>query len=261
MADYASLTRAPARALLAIALFLACDSEEPAEEPPINLPPRDAGDPVDAAADTIVEPVVDAGPDVEAPIDPCAASNLVACFPFEESVSDTKGNLVNAEVTNVTFVEGKKDKGASLAPGSKIRFTATDKLATPAATVDAWIKLLPTFNAEATVYEVDERHVMTIEADRTLLCASPGGADRGLQVTLDKWVHVACVFGGGNALAYVDGNPSGTSPFTSFPAAAPVVAEIGNDTPDGTRPFIGAIDSLRIFSVVRTPAEIKEAAK
>jgi hypothetical protein len=251
--------------------ILACEAPAPsAFESEVRLPPRSAPV-VDAGTSDNTPPVesetpdADAGKKDEEPVDPCAAPGLVACLTFEDAVTDAKGKLVPSEVTGVTYVAGKTGKGARLgitSGGSRVRFMASDSLATAETTVEAWVKLDPTFGEEATIFHAAQRWVMTIEADRTLLCGSPGGAARGHQVTLDKWVHIACVFGGGSVKAYVDGAAGQvTGSFTGMPPASPTLAELGSDPPDGTRPFFGAIDTLRIFSTPRTPTQIATAAK
>ncbi len=252
-------------------MIAACQAPVPEFETGIRLPervPRDAKTettPTVPPAETEKAPVDDTNPDA-GPVksDPCAAAQLTACFTFEDSVTDAKGALVAEEVTNVAFITGKLGKAARFGTGegSRVRFTASDAVATADVTVEAFVKLDPTFSQEATVFDVNQRYVMTIEADGRLLCGSNGGAARGNQVAIDKWVHVACVFGGGAVIAYVDGAPGQTSgSFTGMPPSAPAISELAADTPDGTRPFFGAIDNLRVFSVARTPTEIAAAVK
>jgi hypothetical protein len=252
-----------------VVFMMACAAPVPSFEPDnIRLPPRDLRE-VDAGADASATPTnenpsaPDAGTDPGEPADPCAAPNLVACFAFEDSVSDAKGKLVPSELTGVAFVTGKSGKAARLGTGggSRVRFNASDAIATAETTVEAWIRLDPTFSTEAAIFHADKRIAMTVEEGRTLLCASPGGAARGNLVALDKWVHVACVFGGGGVTAFVDGIAGQVYPFTAMPPAAPTLIELGSDPPDGTRPLSGAIDTLRIFSVARKATDIAKAAK
>jgi len=143
---------------------------------------------------------------------------------------------------------------------SSIRFTSSDALSTTAVTVEAWIKLDPTSTTEATVFQAEQRYTMAVEPAGPLRCGTLGGLARGGVVALDKWVHVACVFGAGEAKAYVDGAVRATSPFTGFPIPSLAAAAIGDDV-SGGKPVFGLIDTLRVFSVVRTGAEIAAAAK
>ena len=76
---------------------------------------------------------------------------------------------------------------------------------------------------------------------------------------MGQWVHLACVFDGTKILLYVNGVQVDMD--NGHPQQSASGSEaVGGNAPSGT-PFIGAIDSLRVFKVARTAEQIAAAAK
>ena len=80
----------------------------------------------------------------------------------------------------------------------------------------------------------------------------------GGKVIADQWAHVACVVDGTRVHVYLDGIAlaASTGSILSNPTLS---AALGGNAPSG-EPFVGAIDSFRMFRVARTTAEIAAAA-
>lgn len=204
----------------------------------------------------------DAGLDAKAASTTCTASDLVMCFRFEGNTSDqSAAPLTPATATGITFVTGKEEQAGRFTASSALRFAPNPAFDLPAnaATVEAWINRENT-GADAVVFDDDERLSLTINAAGRLWCKSSGGAVIGATVLpVNQWLHVACVVDGGTMKAYLNGavDGQGSGAIASRPAAA---AAIGGNSPDG-EPFVGAIDSFRVFRSARTAAEIAAAAK
>ncbi len=75
----------------------------------------------------------------------------------------------------------------------------------------------------------------------------------------NSWVHIAATYDGSAMRLYQDGNLVGTtSKSGSITTASTVPAWLG-DSPVGNRPWQGAIDDVRIWTVARSQAEISQA--
>jgi hypothetical protein len=80
----------------------------------------------------------------------------------------------------------------------------------------------------------------------------------GTTVTTDQWIHIAATRqrSTGEIRIIVNGSLDGSlTPAQTNSLTAPSVLTLGGNTIDG-RYFIGYVDELRIWNVVRTPAEI-----
>lgn len=211
-----------------------------------GIAPPDGSRPDDAAADA----------DTSVPQKTCGEPDLLLCFTFEGVVKDGSPNaLVPTAVAGVTFGPGKVGQAAVLADTSFIRYATAPLLTVPVATVEAWVR--PTqLLAESVIFDADERYSMAVLPNGALQCSSSLVA--GGIVPVGVWTHVACVFDGASYTAYVGGvlKSSGAGA-TGINAAAS--AAIGGNAPSG-QPFVGAIDSLRVFNVARTAAQIAASA-
>lgn len=226
-------------------------STEAAMLPSEPAPAADAAspEPRDAGADTYVE--------TQAAL-LCAAPDLVLCFAFEGKVADGSPNaLAPTTVSGVTFVSGKVGQAASFGPASAVRFAPSQSLELTTATIEAWIKLAPNPTGDGVIFDDDNRASLTILQDGTVHC-KPNAAVVSAKILADQWTHVACVFDGAKAHVYVAGDElgSGTGQIGSSPTST---AAIGGNAPSG-EPFVGELDSLRVFRVARTPADIAAAA-
>jgi hypothetical protein len=207
-------------------------------------------------------PRSDAGPDAGKSA-LCTGNDLALCFPFEGQVKDESLNaFVPAVVNGVTFGPGKAGQAATFTDSSAIRFDGPmAKLNATATTVEAWIRVAQ-ISAEGVVFDADNRYAMSVQpgtgANGQIQCNNGGGTIvRGGDVIIGQWMHAACVFDTSTIRLYLDGTErksAGGGPSSSSAGAA-----IGGNSPSGA-PFIGSIDSFRVFFKARTPAEILAAA-
>lgn len=265
-----ALTTTIAAAALALGAggLVACGDRGIEEDDSVRLPGRiasaEAGadaDPADDGGSPTTDASVDAGGDAAPPSSNlCTPSNLVLCYPFEGEVVDKSGtDLVPATLQGVAYTSGKEGQAALLGATSAIRFAPNAVFNVPAATVEAWVKRAPAAAAaDGVIFDADGRYSLTVTAAGAALCKSSGGQASGGTVPVDQWTHVACVIGGGSTRVYVDGIERASGP--GGITASGLAEALGGNSPSG-EPFLGAIDSFRLFSVARTAAEMAAAAK
>ncbi|MDF2698324.1 MAG: hypothetical protein K0S65_6708 [Labilithrix sp.] len=229
----------------------------------VDLPSRafDAG--TEEASSPVTSdptPATDGG-DAAAASTTCAGPDLALCFAFDgNTVDQSAAKLTPDVVANISFAPGKAGQAASFVATSALRFApnAAFELPAGAATIEAWIKR-QNAGADAVVFDDDGRFSLTINAAGNVWCKSSGGAiTGGTVVPVDQWAHVACVIDAGTMRAYLNGNEDASGPGAvgSSPTSP---AAIGGNSPDG-EPFLGLIDSFRVFRSARTPAQIAAAA-
>jgi hypothetical protein len=234
------------------------------------LPPRDT------AAETLPDgssstPTATTTPDVDAgiaeagadggatPASFCAEPGLALCLTFDGDTVDRSANKVApATSQGIAFAPGKLGQAAVFNAASALRYGPNNAFETPTATVEAWVKWAPGATSDAVIFDADERFSLTIERDGTVLCKSSTADVKEDKVTVDAWTHVACVFDGQKLRVYVRGveRDTDSGSIRSSPNAG---AAVGGNAPSG-EPFVGALDSLRVFRTARTPAEIALAA-
>lgn len=144
-------------------------------------------------------------------------------------------------------------------PTTNIRFAPSAAFNLSTVTVEAFVKVAALPGGDQIIFDADDRFGVLLQPSGGIRCNGSGDAVAGGTVTVGKWVHVACVWGGGAVRVYIDGalavqNAGGTANGGGQEA-------IGGDAPSGSNRFAGSIDTMRIFKVMRTPAEMAEAAR
>lgn len=213
--------------------------------------------PVDASSNAASDAAPDAAVEAASQAVLCSAPDLVLCFGFEDAVVDGSPNALAPAVTGVSFTAGKHGRAAVFDARSAMRFGASSAFQVTTATIEAWVKPAANRPGDGVIFDADDRASLTILQDGTVLC-KPSGAKSSAKLAPDAWSHVACVFDDGDVRVYVNGLEvdSDGGRIGSSPAAG---AAVGGNSPSG-EPFVGAIDSLRVFRVARTPTQIAIAA-
>ena len=183
----------------------------------------------------------------------CGATGLVMCFTFEGGVVDKSPNSFAPDVQDVTFVAGHLGQAASFGATSYVRFAPAASLDVTTGTIEAWAST----NAGGVIFDDDNRMSLTILADGTVQCI-PDSAVPVAKIPFGTWVHVACVFDGATTHIYVNGKEVDSGPSALIPSSPTSTAALGGNAPSG-EPFLGALDSVRVFSVARSAAEIAAA--
>lgn len=220
----------------------------PAGPSPTNNP-KPSG-PTDASAD--------AGP-ARSPF--CSEPNLVLCYEFEGNTNDGSGNALNpATVEGVSFIPGKAGQAAELGATSFIRLGYSALLNVTGVTIEAWVNLSPDVLSKGVVFIADNRYSMEIDENGELKCIAAGGAETGGVVVKGQFTHVACTIDSVGAIRNYVGGIERKTGAGRLATSDTATAAIGGGTPSGS-PFVGSIDSLRVFGSVRTATEIAQAAQ
>ncbi len=247
-----------------LAIVAACGTTpSAATDEPIELPdraaPPDTGK--EAAATDSSAPPNDAAADSDGALAQklCAEPDLLLCFSFEGEVKEGSLNpFVPIDTQGVTFAPGKVGQAAVLTDTSYMRYAALPLLTVPISTVEAWVK--PTqLLAESVIFDADERYAMAALPDGSLKCNSTVVVSGG-QLPIGAWTHVACVYDGAKVLLYVGGVLVTMADGTNGLAPVSTASAIAGNAPSG-QPFVGAIDSFRVFKSARTAAQIAAAAQ
>jgi hypothetical protein len=202
---------------------------------------------------------------------PILPVGLVASYSFENNVDDSSGNGHHGTILGTpTYVDGPAGKGKALlfpgTPGSAVdlgTFNPSEK--TGMLSVSLWAK----WNGLSTQWQglIGKRNnwnttdtMWQIEANQTSGVLSLGryniSVGSGNQVLkVGEWTHIAVTFDKTTARFYVNGTQTGSGVF-SFGPAREASLLIGCDNAGGGNPFSGALDEVKLYDVVLTPAEV-----
>lgn len=221
------------------------NGEQPAPDRSVDASARDAG-----------------GADALLPSNWCAESDLALCFMFEGNAADqAAAHLTPAVMSNIAFVPGRDGQAALFGTSSAIRFNPHAALELAgSATIEAWVRWQNT-GANGIVIDDDGRFALTITAAGQVKCNSSTGnpVTSPATIPVGQWTHVACVIEPDGVMRpFIAGAVSGTGR-GSIASRPTTGAAIGGNFPSG-EPFLGAIDSLRVFRFARTPDQIAAAA-
>lgn len=214
----------------------------------------------------------------DAPLDaggPCDEPGLVAYWRFDEgsgdTIADCTSNALAGKMEAGAWIAGKKG-GALSFDGGFVSFGSPAKLSgTGALTVMAWIREAKV-DSGLTQYIVGKTSAAGVRGWRlgteppafSMSTSGEGGVETtGGTVPEGTWVHVAAVFQPGVAVElYVDGARvvRNTNSRSTALVASTDELRIGTRS-DGTFPFIGAIDDVRIYDRALSEAEIAARAQ
>lgn len=209
----------------------------------------------------------------EAPVPACAHEDLLLCLSFERdsatTARDRSPNGFDAAMTATRFVSretptGQTEGALEVDDDSSVIVTENDPfdLEEPFS-IDLW------FNVENPL-ESDERMLVDNHTQYTVHFPPGGGAVHcsflpggalafGAATLLEGgWHHIACVWDGTAAFAYLDGTVSPTSTSGSGTIRSePKPLSIGKagDVVDA-RPFTGEIDNVRVWLKPLGPTQI-----
>jgi hypothetical protein len=87
-----------------------------------------------------------------------------------------------------------------------------------------------------------------------------GGCYPNVPLPQGQWTHVAVTHDGTNAVFYINGAQAGTGSF-AFSEKTTAAVRFGSDDANGGNAFNGALDEIRIYDYILTPAEIQALAQ
>ncbi|MCL5282434.1 MAG: discoidin domain-containing protein [Planctomycetes bacterium] len=201
---------------------------------------------------------------------PILPVGLVAAYSFEDDVKDGSGNGHDGTLLGTpTYVDGPAGKGKGIlfpgTAGSAVNlgtFNPSEK--TGMLSVSLWAK----WNGLTTFWQgligkrdnwADGETMWQIEAAQTTgnLSFSRYNITAGTAPALKvgEWTHIAVTFDKTTARFYVNGAQTGMGAW-SFGPDREASLQIGCDSANGGNPFNGAIDEVKLYDIVLTPAEI-----
>jgi hypothetical protein len=201
---------------------------------------------------------------------PILPTGLVAAFSFEGDVKDSSGNGHDGTILGTpTYVDGPTGKGKGMlfpgTAGSAVNlgtFNPSEKGGM--LSVSLWAK----WNGLTTYWQgligkrdswADGETMWQIEAAQTTgnLSFSRYNITAGTAPALKvgEWTHIAVTFDKTTARFYVNGAQTGAGAW-SFGPDREASLQIGCDNANGGNPFNGALDEVKLYDIVLTPAEI-----
>ena len=194
---------------------------------------------------------------------PCPSDPaLVACYRFEPGAlgMDGSGKSNHLTVTNVTSVPGVEGQAAKLTAASRLVAAHDPSLNPTTMTMEVWVRPTIPGAARAGVLDKNLAYGIFILSTGQVYCDIAEGS---LTATIspEVWSHVACSFDGATLRLYLDGNLAVSFPNSGSVGTGSSPLVVGGDSPTEDERLEGEVDSLRIWSTVRTAAQICAAAQ
>lgn len=177
------------------------------------------------------------------------SSDLLACYRFDLDTNDDTGDHnANIDSGQTAYVPGVDGTALSIEDASIITIADSAAFATDGITVEFWLG--PNFSA-GFVFDLDGRFSVRIYGGGVIRCLAEAGSKQSVEAVLplDRWSHVACVFGPGPGLQIFVDQTAGDFNGVTLPldAATANQAHIGSDSPGGGGAFLGRLDNLRVW--------------
>ncbi len=201
---------------------------------------------------------------------PIQPVGLVASYSLENNVEDSSGNGHHGTILGTpTYVDGPAGKGKALlfpgTPGNAVNlgtFNPSEK--TGMLTVALWAK----WNGLSTQWQgligkrdtwAADQTMWHIEANQTTGVLSLGRYNISVGsgntvLKVGEWTHIAITFDKTTARFYVNGVQTASGTW-SFGPDREASLQFGQDSADGNA-FNGALDEVKLYDIVLTPAEI-----
>ena len=235
---------------------------QPADDP-VTSP--DSGIPIPDAASVVSDapPVaIDAPP--AAAFCPPGDDTLIACYDFDgQSGEDGSPYGHDLTTTNVGFQPGVTGYALHVNTGSTVRTPGSPALNVAAVTMELWIypEELPQAGRMGLI-DSDGRYGMFLYAGGQVRCSSSSGSTTlfiDYDLPLQAWTHLACTNDGNELALWVDGTMRGNTSSSPLASSGNGGLAVGMNSPSGDN-FVGAIDNVRVWEIIRSSEEICAAA-
>lgn len=172
-----------------------------------------------------------------------------------------------SDSASVPFANGNTDSGSFNGTNSSfVASTSTSLVINGDITLEAWVN--PTTITASTMEVVSKpngtnpaSYMLRLENGKASFFRGTGAASLGNvlatnAVTANAWHHIAVVMSGTGVTHYLDGATNGTGTINGTPADSGTSPGIGRRITDGSVPFSGLIDEIRVWNVARTSTQI-----
>lgn len=218
----------------------------------------DTQPPPDTALADAAESAVDAGPVFCDPAD----TTLVACYRFDGDTKDGSSFKNDLTATGVSYVAGVSGKALSLSSTAKVTAPDTASFAvTNAMTIELWVRArtLPS-TGRVGLIDDDGRFGLFVYAPGVPRATSPAALDTPAALVAGTWTHLAYTYDGATMTLYVNGAAVvKLAVVGTFGTPSGNGVAVGMNSPSGDI-LDGELDSLRVFRVARSAAQICKAA-
>jgi hypothetical protein len=229
--------------------------------PPVSDAGPDQAPPPDAA----VSPDVGLPPPPDASVAcPRGDPALVLCLAFEGQVVDESPGALAVDVRQVGFAPGLD--GHAVALGEQSAISVAQKLALfdePNKTLEAWVRpdRLPGVGQRAGVIDRDGHFGLFVLPGGDVTCSNGGvHVTAPAAVAAGSWTSLACTLTAARLALWIDGvSPASAAVGLRLPGSLWASVSVGSNNPAGDH-FIGQLDNVRIWTRVRAPDEICQAA-
>ena len=214
-----------------------------------------------------------------APPPPLPIGNLIT-FTFDNVygnvVPNRAGNRLVGEMTHAAGVAAEGKYGKAFAPAAAVLGIPKDPalFAGDHVTIEAWVKR-DSDTSEDTVFSdrnaavtpVTTYHVALYSAGNGTRFRSNDGCENGsagitsfaTNVAADVWTHLAVVWDGAEVTFYLDGVVTETLPLVATPCYSASKYFLAGLREDGTDPFDGLIDEVKLSDYAKSGAEIVDS--
>jgi hypothetical protein len=227
-----------------------------------SVPPR--MDAAEEAPAPVAPPAVDAAPVTSAKgACPAGEGALLLCLRFENAAADESEPRAAVTASGLGYEAGATGQAGRFAAGTTVRVNAAAGLGAGAFTMEAWVQpqQLPGAGGRAGILDRQSHFGLFVLAGGAIACT--GGDAMAMApaaVRVGQWSGITCSVGGGSLVLYVDGirRAMATGANGAAPPGQPELA-VGSNSPSGDN-FVGLIDNVRLWSTVRTPGQVCQAA-
>jgi hypothetical protein len=190
----------------------------------------------------------------------CDATNtqLVACYRFENNLTDDSSYHNNGTATE-TYANGKAGKAVVIGTTNGIDIADSASFDVADLTIEAWISpsTIPTGTNRAGILDYDGQYGFFLHPNGDLICTAGGSVTAQASVQPNRWTHIACTHANNTISIYADGALITSGAATALPTGSTTGITLGGNNPaNGGSPLTGMLDQVRLFSVGRSAQQI-----